>query len=131
MLQLCRVMVSFSSSLSKMSVSWPSQDCGPVENDRSKGGTFYFDNFLDFFFSCCTRLPVPNVMRCASLLEKWCVFYWIAIGGPSPVGAVASVVIYSLCAVRYQMTHEPVPARGPEVGDPRNKLVIAEKLSEN
>lgn len=57
-------------------------------------------------------------MRCASLLEKWWVFYRIAIGGPGPVGAVATVVIYPLCAVQYQMAHGPVPARSPEVGDP-------------
>lgn len=119
------VMASLSSSFSKMIVSWASQDCGPVEDHRSKEGTFYFDNFLDVF------IFLSHLMRCASLLEKWCVFYWIAIRGPSPVGAVASVVIYSLCPVRYQMAHGPAPARGPEVGDPWNKLVIAEKLSEN
>lgn len=43
---------------------------GPVENDRSKCGTFYSDRIPDILFFLCTRLPVPHAMPCANLL-RW------------------------------------------------------------
>lgn len=43
---------------------------GPVENRRSKYGTFYFDNFPDVLFCPRTWLPVPHATHCTRPLRR-------------------------------------------------------------
>lgn len=48
--------------------SWPSQNLGPVENERSKYGTFYFDSQMCYF------LFVPDQNRSDAYLLLFYLF---------------------------------------------------------
>lgn len=51
----------FEMTLQDLRPSLQREPFGTVENNRSKYGTFYFENFLDVFFSLRTQVPVEGV----------------------------------------------------------------------